>query len=251
MSKFRYLTTIALFCALIPLSVAVPYLFYGQGTKILFWVVREGYLPFWINFVFSFVAGIACFIFLSRLRNIGRIIYSVSAFVSILGSGVVAMSEQRHLLLVIIFFLACVLVYASEWIRKALTLPYFQSRRKWWEVRPKAVPGISARVLAKGSRASGEEDNKRKPNLVPVRVVNFGAQGCFIFFENNSSVVEPESIEFDYSEGSVLTLPVESVIKTYDQLGAGLRFLPTKNSDEEQDLQDYLLHLRRSGYVEA
>lgn len=97
---------------------------------------------------------------------------------------------------------------------------------------------MTARVMKQG-----EEDPRS------VRVVNFGREGCFVFFDNSSSTISPNSIEFDYGEGSALRLQVEPVIRTADNLGVGLRFISSQNSDEEQDLQDYLIHLRRSGYV--
>ncbi len=240
MSRSVYLIAITLYCLLLPASVAAPYLFYGEGFKILRWAWVEGYLPFWINFLFSLSVASVCLVLLVRLNPLGRIIYTIGAVITVLGSAIMAMSEQRHLLLVVIFLLACALVYASEWIRAALDLPYFQSQRNWWESRPKSVPGISARVISEsGEGAPGE----------PVRVVNFGKEGCFIFFDEALNDLDPNWIEFDYGDSSLLRLKVVTTIRTRDRLGMGLRFLRAVDSDEEQDLQDYLIHLRRSGYV--
>ncbi len=191
MSRATYYTAITLFCLLLPASVAVPYLFYGEGFKILKWAWVEGYLPFWVSFCFSAAMGLICFVLLVRLQHMGRILFTVTTVISILASAVIAMVEQRHLsLVVVIFFLACILVYASEWIRKALDLPYFRSHRAWWEARPKGVPGVSARILY---------TRGKKQQSHPVRVVNFGKEGCFVFFENAAFAIDPQSIEFDSS----------------------------------------------------
>ena len=240
MTKTQYTLILLLTSALLPLAAISPYFFYGQGFRVLAWVWDTGYWPFWLNFGISIAGAVLSFSCLYNFNSFGRIIFTLSAMLVTGISALFAMSEHRHSLLVVVFVLAALLVWTSEWLRQILELPYYNSRRNWWEAYSKAVPGISVVAFEK---EGGEKSEA-------ARVVNFGETGCFLFLMNKKWEFTPKFLEFSFQNGRKLSTKVAPIIFTADRSGVGLRFdrLPHRD-DWHQDLQDFLNGLRRAGYV--
>ena len=125
-------------------------------------------------------------------------------------------------------------------MKRILQLPYFNSRRRWWESYPKGLPGLSVELLGEnGDNAIG-------------RMSNFGVEGCFVFSIHEAIGFEPKSIRVQSGEKILLEAEVEPLLRTRDGFGWGLRFSDSAvDGDWTKDLQDYLGYLRRSGYEVA
>ena len=240
MTKTQYSLIVLVICAMLPLAAVSPYLFYGRGFKVIAWVWDSGYWPFWLNLTIGLVSGTACAFFLLQFNALGRLIFSASSILITAISALFAMSEHRHSLLVVVFVLAAALVWTSEWLRKVLDLPFYNSRRNWWEAHPKAVPGVTAKAYDKQDGSVCEE----------ARVANFGETGCFLFLLHKHWDFAPGFVELNFQNGRSLAVKVVPVLFTGDRNGVGLRFDRLPHQDDwHQDLQDYLNGLRRSGYV--
>jgi hypothetical protein len=150
------------------------------------------------------------------------------------------MSERRHLLLLMVFVLFTSGVFLSEKIKRVLRLPYYDSKRKWWESYPKGLPGLSVELLGEnGDNAKG-------------RLSNFGIEGCFVFSVNEAIHFSPKAIRVESNEKILLEADVDPLLQTADGFGWGLRFSGSGiDGDWTKDLQDYLGFLRRSGYEVA
>lgn len=240
MTKTQYSLIVLAVCAMLPVAAVAPYLFYGRGFKVLSWVWNSGYWPFWLNVILGLVAGALCLVFLLQFNAFGRLLYSAFSVLITTISALFAMNEHRHSLLVVVFVIAICLVWTSEWLRRVLDLPFYNSRRQWWEAHPKAVPGVSAVVYDKEGGTRVEE----------ARVANFGETGCFLFLLHKRWDFSPGYVELRFQNGRSLSAKVTPVLFTGDRNGVGLRFdrLPQRD-DWHQDLQDYLNGLRRAGYV--
>lgn len=176
-------------------------------------------------------------VLLYRLQDFGATLFRVGVALAHLQTGWLAMSERRHVLLLLVFALFSSGVFLSEKIKRVLRLPYYDSRRRWWESYPKGLPGLSVELF-------GENGDNAE-----CRLSNFGAEGCFVFSVNEEITFEPTQIRVRSGEKMLLEAEVESLLRTGDGFGWGLRFSGAGiDGDWTKDLHDYLGFLRRSGY---
>lgn len=240
MTRTNYFLTVVAVCLLLPLAAVAPYAFYGKGIRVLRWIWETGYWPFWLNLGVSSLAAFVSGILLLQYSALGRVVYSLSAVLVTAGSALFAMSEHRHSLLVLVFAFAVILVWTGEWLRRTLELPFYDSKRSWWESHPKAIPGVKAEVFDK---KGGEQTRE-------VRVVNLGEQGCFVFLVQGVWDFSPHYIQFHLGSDAGLGTKVAPVIFTRDRTGVGLRFERYQHQDDwNRDLEQCLNGLRRAGYV--
>lgn len=238
MHHFCYCIAMVLAALLLPITAIAPYIFYGKGLGVLVWIWEVGYQPFFWHLGFSILAAIVSGAFLLCLQPLGHLIYSISALLITIGSGLFAMSENEHVLLIFIFFLAIVLVGAAEWIRKTLALPYYCATHYWWQEPPKAIPEITARVYKKKGSPKGQD----------VHLVHFGKQGCFVFPHGAWDFV-PAHIELSFRNKEKLSSSVKVVLWDKARSGVGLKFTNSLRGDWGKELEEYLDVLRRAGYV--
>ena len=239
MSKLRFRFYVCIASLLLPITAVLPYLIYGKGVRVLEWVWTHHYAPFWITIVFSLIATLVCFVLLCQFQTSGRVVFTVSSLIITAGSAVFAMREHNHSLLVLIFLMSAVLVWIGEWFREKLALPFYNSKRKWWESHPKSVPGVTAEVFS----AEGKDLSEK------VRVVNVGEEGCFVFLLGKKWTFEPRFIKLQFPKDIRLDSSVHPVLYTSDRTGVGLCFDGNEFGDWNKDLLDYLDGLRRAGYV--
>ena len=201
---------------------------------------RTAYLPFWSMLLFLLlIAGISS-VLLHRLQDLGNTLFRVGLAAVTVQTTWLAMSERRHLILVLVFALLASGVFLSEKVRRVLRLPYYDSRRRWWESYPKGLPGLSVEL-------SGENGDN-----VLARLSNFGLEGCFVFSASSAIPFPPHLIRLLSGEKVLLEAEVEPVLRTADGFGWGLRFSESAGTgDWTKDLQDYLNFLRRAGYEVA
>lgn len=209
----------------------------ASGFRGLVWAWDTRDLPFWSMLALQVLLAASSSALLYRLQPQGGTLFRVGVVLVHLQSTWLAMSERRHLLLLLVFALFASGVFLSEKIKRVLRLPYYDSRRKWWESYPKGLPGLSVELLGEnGDNAS-------------CRLSNFGADGCFVFSVNEAIAFEPRSIRVHSGEKTLLEADVEPLLRTADGFGWGLRFCGAGiDGDWTKDLQDYLGFLRRSGY---
>ncbi|MGZ3652152.1 MAG: hypothetical protein ACXVB9_16975 [Bdellovibrionota bacterium] len=212
----------------------------ASGLRGLIWVWSVAYMPFWAMLIFLFLLSALSSVLLHRLQDLGSTLFRVGVLAATLQTTWLAMSERRHLILLLVFALLASGVFLSEKIRKVLRLPYYDSRRKWWESYPKGIPGLSVELLSEtGDNAKG-------------RLSNFGLEGCFVFSVSEAIAFTPSSIRIQGDEKVLLEAEVEPLLRTRDGFGWGLRFSESALSgDWTKDLQDYLGFLKRSGYEVA
>ncbi|HEY8279995.1 MAG TPA: hypothetical protein VIH99_10240 [Bdellovibrionota bacterium] len=197
-------------------------------------------MPFWTMLLFQFLlAGISSFL-LWRLQDLGNTLFRVGVLAAHAQSAWLAMSERRHLLLLLVFALFSSGVFLSELVKRVLKLPYYDSRRHWWESYPKGIPGLSVELLGEnGDNAKG-------------RLSNFGLEGCFVFSVEEKISFAPRMIRVLSGEKTLLEAEVDPILHTKDGFGWGLRFSESGiDGDWTKDLHDYLGFLRRSGYEVA
>jgi hypothetical protein len=224
----------------LPLSLVLPYAFVASRFRGLVWVWDVGYKPFWFTFGTLLVLAVVSSFLLWRLQEIGSTLYQVGIALATIQSTYMAMSERRDSLLLLIFLLFAAQVLLSEKVKKVLRLPFFASRRKWWESYPKGIPGLKVELAgAEGETMEG-------------RLSNFGEAGCFVFAESGAVAFVPRFVRVMSRESTLLEAEVEPVLKTRDGFGWGLRFSrAAMDGDWSKDLQDYLGYLRRAGYEVA
>jgi hypothetical protein len=214
-----------------------PYAFVAEGFRGLHWVWESSYAPFWITGGFLLILAMAASLLLRGLSSLGLSLYQVGIFVSLVQPAWLAMQEKRHSLLLLVFLLFCAQVYFLERVKRILRMPYYDSRRRWWEGVPKSLPGLRAELL------QANEDSTE------VRVVNFGVDGCFVFSAEQAIPEQPVSVRVFRGDKLLLEAPVEVKRRTADGFGLGLAFVPGAESmDWIKDLEDYVLVLRRAGY---
>lgn len=224
----------------LPLALVLPYAFVTSRFRGLVWVWESGYRPFWITLACLALLSVAGAVLLSRLQRAGLTLYRVGVVLATVQTAYLAMSERRHSLLVLVFLLFAAQVLLSEKVKKVLRLPFFDSRRRWWEGYPKAIPGLQVEVSAENG------DTKE------VRLTNFGLEGCFVFSQDGAIAHPPKTVRIFNGEQTLLEADVEAVERTGDGFGWGLRFSTSAlEGDWSKDLQDYLGYLRRSGYEVA
>ncbi len=228
---------IAVFPWVLPFYVVLPYVAIVSGFRGLIWVWNTAYFPFWAMLGFQLLLAAISSVLLYRLQDLGNTLFRVGIVAVHLQTTWLAMSERRHLLLLLIFALFASGVFLSEKVKRVLRLPYYDSRRRWWESYPKGIPGLSVEVLGEnGDNAKG-------------RMSNFGLEGCFVFSVNEAIVFEPKTIRVQSGEKTLLEADVEPLLRTRDGFGWGLRFSGSGiDGDWTKDLQDHLGFLRRSGY---
>ena len=226
---------------ILPLAVVVPYAFFVYGFRALFWVWQNHYLPFWFALGLSVCLAALCNYLFMRANSWALWIFSATAILILIPPTYLAMHERRHMVLLVLFLEFLFLLLAAEWMRYVLHLPYYFSRRSWWESCPKSMPSIRAYLL----RADGVRTS--------VRLSNLSEDGCFVFFENaalSPEVLKAPFIEIDFGNDSVFKAPIQKEFSTLDRLGAGFRFITSSlPGDWQKEFVDYINKLRRSGYA--
>lgn len=221
----------------LPVYLLLPYAAIASGFRGLIWVWDTRDVPFWGMLMLQLLLAASSSALLLRLQGLGATLFRVGVVLAHLQTTWLAMSERRHLLLLLIFTLFASGVFLSEKIKRVLRLPYYDSRRRWWESYPKGLPGLSVELL-------GENGDNSK-----CRLSNFGAEGCFVFSVDEAIPFTPASIRLLSGEKVLLEADVEPLLRTGDGFGWGLRFSGAGiDGDWTKDLQDYLGFLRRSGY---
>jgi len=221
----------------LPLYLALPYAAIASGFRGLTWVWNVGYLPFWTMLIFLTLIALMSSVLVYRLQDLGNTLFRVGIFAATAQTTWLAMTERRHLILLLVFALLSSAVFFTEKIRRVLRLPFYDSRRRWWESYPKGIPGLSVELLGEnGDNAKG-------------RLSNFGVEGCFVFSVSEAIQFTPSSVRIQRGEETLLEAEVQPRLRTKDGFGWGLRFSESAiEGDWTKDLQDYLGFLRRSGY---
>lgn len=237
---------LALLAISLPLALLIPYAFFAQRFRVLFWVIANFYLPFWIFLGISLLGAAITAFFLYRVSRWGLFFFAITAAIITLHTAFLAMVERRHSLLVIIFLTACALVYIGEWIRRCLALPFYFSGRGLWESYPKALPGLKAWIFP-----NDNENQLSNTDAVEVRLSQLGAEGCFIFCLDKQVPFSPQMIQIKAGNLEIVCR-VKAEKFTDDKLGVGLSFLEEQgNGDWQKDLLDRIVEMRSMGYVEA
>ncbi len=233
--------SLALLPWLLPFSLVLPYAAVASNFRGLLWVWEIGYSPFWILLCLLLLLSAAASVFLWKLQDIGITLFRVGVVLAALQTTYLAMSERRHALLLLVFALFAIGVFLGEKMKKVLTLPYYDSKRRWWESYPKGIPGLSVELSSENG------------DTAIVRLSNFGLAGCFVFSEDEEISFVPRFVRvFSSEQATLLEAEVEPVLRTSDRFGWGLRFSRSAaDGDWSKDLQDYLGFLRRSGYEVA
>lgn len=228
---------VAFYPWILPLFLVLPYAFVASSFRGLVWVWQTGYQPFWLTLGFLIILAAIANVLIWNLHEIGNTLLRVGIGVAALQTTYLAMSERRHSLLILIFVQLVIGVFLSEQVKRVLKLPFYDSKRKWWEAYPKGIPGLTVELLGEnGDNAKG-------------RLSNFGADGCFVFSIEEPIQFRPKSVKITSEEETLLAVDVEPVISTKDGFGWGLRFHSSAlDGDWGKDLQDYLGYLRRLGY---
>ncbi len=224
----------------LPFYIVLPYAAIVSGFRGLIWAWNVIYFPFWSMLLFQILlAGISS-VLLFRLQDLGNTLFRVAIVAAHVETAWLAMYERRHLLLLLVFLLFTSGVFLSEKVKRVLKLPYYESRRRWWEGYPKGIPGLSVELLGEnGDNAKG-------------RLSNFGLEGCFVFSINEAISFRPNVIRIRSGEKILIETEVEPLLRTSDGFGWGLRFSGSAiDGDWTKDLQDHLGFLRRSGYEVA
>jgi hypothetical protein len=224
----------------LPLALLIPYALVASDLRGLVWVWEAGYRPFWTVLGISVLLAAIASPLLWKLQDIGSTLYRVGILIVTAHITYLAMMERRHSLLIVIFFLFAAQVLLSEKVKKTLRLPFYDSRRKWWEAYPKGIPGLRVELCSENG------------DTVEGRLSNFGAEGCFVFLESGVIAFAPRSLRIFSGEETLLEAEADPVMQTRDGFGWGLRFSHSAvDGDWSKDLQDYLGYLRRAGYEVA
>lgn len=221
----------------LPLYLVLPYALVASGYRGLSWVWESGYAPFWIHLVLSILLSGIASAFTWKLYDTGAMVFKAGCVLAMAHGAFLAMSERRHALLILVFLLFASGIFLAEKMKKVLKLPYYDSKRNWWESYPKAIPGLFVDVL-------GENDQ-----LVQARLSNFGQDGCFVFIQDGKIPFKPKSVRLNSNERVLFEAEIELIEKTKDNFGYGFKFLHQgTEGDWNKDLRDYLGFLRRAGY---
>ncbi len=232
----------ALWPITLPILFLLPYAFFVERFRVLIWVWQSAYAPFWITLSLVCFLALLSSVLIYRLYRGALVAYGIGVLLSLGQPSYLAMREHRHFLLVLLFILLCAQVWIFEHLRALLALPFYSSRRRWWESYPKAIPHLHASLSF--------ESEKIAP--IEVRLSNLGRTGCFVFSTDRVIASAPKQVSIKQGDSTLLERPVERTVSTSDGFGMGLRFVADESgADWGKDLEDYLVHLRRSGYVEA
>jgi hypothetical protein len=221
----------------LPIYLVVPYAAIASGFRGLIWAWSVADFWFWSMLSFLVILAAISSFLVYRLQDVGNTLFRVGVVAVHAHTTYLAMSNRMHSLLILVFALFASGVFLSERIKRVLRLPYYDSRRKWWESYPKGIPGLSVELSAEnGDTTLG-------------RLSNFGLEGCFVFSVSEAIPFPPTLIRVRSEENLLLEAEVEPLLRTRDGFGWGLRFSRTAvDGDWTKDLQDYLSYLRRSGY---
>ena len=223
---------------ILPIHIVAAYGLVAANYRGLVWAWESAYLPFLVMMALATIHSIVSTIFLFRLSWIGVWAFQSGLAVVMLYNTYLAMSQKRHMLLILIFALFTCSVLLLEKVKAVLRLPYYFSRRKWWESVPKGIPGIRAELSANG----GNE-------WLPVRVTNLGKEGCFVFNEMGRINFVPKKIRVYRGNELIFDSDVRSCVSTDDRFGRGLQFDSSEgNLDWYKELKDHLNSFGRSGY---
>lgn len=221
----------------LPFYLVIPYAAIASGFRGLIWAWNVA--DFWFWSMLSFLAILAAIssLLLYRLQDLGNTLFRVGVVAVHAHTTFIAMTNRMHSLLMLVFALFASGIFLSERIKRVLRLPYYDSRRKWWESYPKGIPGLTVELSAEnGDTTEG-------------RLSNFGLEGCFVFSVSEAIPFAPTLIRIRSGDSLLLEAEVEALLRTRDGFGWGLRFSRTAvDGDWTKDLQDYLSFLRRSGY---
>jgi len=225
---------------LLPLALLIPYALIVADLMAFKWVWAVGYRPFWIVLGVLIFLSLASSFLMNRLEPIGLTLFRVGLFLAIAHTTLLAMLERRHFLLVIIFAVLVVFVFISIRAADVLSLPYFNSKRHWWESMPKAFPHLGVEVFTK----SGD--------TLRARLANLGSGGCFVFFEAPQEAKSFRGAKVRVSGGRGFYFEVAFGVAhhTSDRMGWGFVFTPEDDEglDWQKDLEDKLVEMRRTGY---
>lgn len=221
----------------LPFYLVLPYAFVASGYRGLIWVWETGFAPFWIHLGLCILLSLVASIFTWKLQDIGAMIFKVACVLAMAHGAFLAMNERRHSLLILVFLLFASGVFLAEKMKKVLKLPFYDSKRHWWESYPKGIPGLFVEVLCE------------RDEVVEARLSNFGEDGCFVFVQDGRKIEGPKVVRLRSSEKILFEADVKLIEKTKDGFGFGFRFLHQNiEGDWSKDLQDYLGFLRRAGY---
>lgn len=226
----------------LPLILVLPYALFVENFRLLQWVWQTFYAPFWLLLLFTLISVFVCAICLVRSWKLGRNIFNLVACTVLVHVGYLAMTERRHGILLLLFFLSALALFLSEKLRQLLELPYFDSRRGWWESYPSGIPFVRAFLLSKNANEEQE-----------VIVSNLGESGCFIFSSKGEISKGPMYIKLKTNNKIIMESPVELVFLTKDKMGAGLAYKEAEVAlgDWGKDYSDFLNYLRRAGYAQT
>jgi hypothetical protein len=197
-------------------------------------------MPFWLIFGLNLIGSGLSGWLLYRLHSFGLRIFEVCGVISLAHISYLAMLEKRHGVLVIAFVSAAVFIAIREWISGVLSFPYFRSNRKWWEAKPKSLPGIFATLSTK--------NGAKQENLI---VSNLGEEGCFVFGTTHAPLASPSDIVIREGDKVLFSSAVVTEYKTTDEFGLGLRFRSGGiETDIHKEMADFIGLLRRRGYVD-
>ena len=134
------------------------------------------------------------------------------------------------LFLLIVSGIYCLHLYRS------LSEAYYHPGQRWFEGQPAFLPRIEADLRA------GDKS-------FPARLSRLGLEGCYAF-ANPSDSPDPDQVDaIELKLGDLfLACAVESVSRSKDGTGRGLRFLAT-SADQHKDIRDFIDRVRSSGYV--
>ncbi|MBI3556126.1 MAG: hypothetical protein HY074_07670 [Deltaproteobacteria bacterium] len=176
----------------------------------IFWLLKAKWRGFWSVLVLSGVLLGVNMHYLVATKNYALAFYA--------------------LFLLIVSGIYCLHLYRS------LSESYYHPGQRWFEGQPIFLPRIEAELQTGGKS-------------IPARVSRLGLEGCYAFV--NPAVAlgldKVDTIELKLGE-LCLGCAVESVSRSKDGTGRGLRFLAT-SADQHKDIRDFLDRVRSSGYV--
>lgn len=218
----------------LPFYLVLPYAEIVPNFRGVIWVWETGYRPFWILLALVCLLSAISSVLIWSLNRRGLYFYYLGVALITLHVSYMAMTEKRHGLLVFIFILFSVAIFAAQKMKNILALPYYDSRRKWWESSPKCLPELRLEVVAESG-------------VYEAKLTNLGSEGCFVFGVDKKNLELPQRIRIYKEDQLLLEGRVEVKMITWDKFGMGLKFLELQ-VDDQKDLTDHLFRLRRAGY---
>ncbi len=165
-------------------------------------------------------------------------------FWSVLVLGTVLLGVNLHYLIstknyALAFYALFLLIVGGIYclhLYRSLSEAYYHAGQRWFEGQPVFLPRIEAELQMGGKS-------------VPARVSRLGLEGCYAFAsaEAGLGLDKVDAIELKLGD-LFLGCAVESVSRSKDGTGRGLRFLAT-SADQHKDIRDFIDRVRSSGYV--